>query len=181
MGGTKKEDCSGRYIEVARFPTEDQPGKGKYIIGKDVRSVFFFKGGEEGNGFDAKQANGRPFCLAPILECDKPVGFIWTMPEEYPKFEARFGMSEEAQELSKGRKPVWGKQTTFAKFHKKFDALKKQKEQKSPGLPPRKPTLQQAESKSAFGAWQRSFVTRRQDLMKIKIARKESEVSSTQG
>merc|ERR1712096_365615 len=97
-------------------------GRGKYFVKGELRSVFTFSGGE-GGVFEAKQRNQRKFCLKPILDGDKPVGFIITFPEEYPKFKASFELSGEAKKALIGiriRNAKLQKNTAFGKFMDKF-------------------------------------------------------------
>merc|ERR1711964_200151 len=81
--GQKRFSLQGRYLEIQRFATASDPGKGKYFKGGKMKSVFTF--GEDGMG---EQRNGRPFSLQPIMKGGQTIGWIWTMPE-YPFFEAK--------------------------------------------------------------------------------------------
>merc|ERR1711964_822659 len=116
--GEKRSDCRDRYLEIQRFPTAHRPGRGKYFFKGEVWSVFTFSGGENGV-FDSKQRNGRSFTLAPIIKDEKPVGFIWTMPEEYPLFEARFGLSEAARKELSEIKTRSRSNSAFGRFQRK--------------------------------------------------------------
>merc|ERR1711964_184505 len=116
--GEKRSDCRDRYLEIQRFPTPHRPGRGKYFFKGEVWSVFTFSGGESGV-FDSKQRNGRSFTLAPIIKDEKPVGFIWTMPEEYPLFEARFGISEAARKKLSEIKTRSRSNSAFGRFQRK--------------------------------------------------------------
>merc|ERR1712118_352261 len=87
--GIVRRNVAGRYLEVLEFPSPGSPGSGQYVKDGRIVSEFTFQGGENGV-FDASQQNGRPFHLAPILDGDTPVGFLWTMREEYPLFEVHF-------------------------------------------------------------------------------------------
>merc|ERR1711964_955210 len=91
--GDDRSNCRDRYLAIHRFPTADTHGKGQYIFRGKVTSEFTFKCGAL-DSFDAEQQNGRPFVLTPVIKAEKPTGFIWTMPDEYSKFEARFCLSE---------------------------------------------------------------------------------------
>merc|ERR1719159_2375966 len=93
--GNKKseEQLNGRYLEIIKFPDQDGPGRGKYFVDGKIRSVFSFSGGKKGF-FNAKQQNGRPFRLEPVVdERSEPIGFNWTMPGEYPHFQCKFRLS----------------------------------------------------------------------------------------
>lgn len=148
--GDKRAECRDRYLEIQRFPTEEHPGKGKYFLRGEVRSVFTFAGGETGV-FDSVQRNGRPFHLAPIVENDKPVGFVWTMPEEYPLFEAKFGLSEAARkELSEIRVQS-RKSSAFGQFKNKRCSMLKRQQSK-------------AKATTQFGAWQNRFAKKRHNI-----------------
>merc|ERR1711964_339607 len=98
---------SDRYLEIVRVPKGDVPGRGKYFKAGGTRSVFTFRERESG-GFDGTQRNGRPFILEPIVREHKTIGFVWTMPDEYPCFKAQFGVSETARALlAKCRLGAW--------------------------------------------------------------------------
>merc|ERR1712139_7209 len=66
------------------------PGSGRYIAKNRLISMFTFTKGESGV-YNAMQKNGRPFQLKPIANGPLDIGgFVWTFPDEYPLFEARF-------------------------------------------------------------------------------------------
>merc|ERR1712139_555873 len=95
-----EKDCSCRYLKITKFPGTDSSdvGRGIYVNDGEIISEFTFR--EMYDGCDnmylpAQQANGRPFMLKRILGEGKnrnrnTLGFVWTFPDEYPLFEARF-------------------------------------------------------------------------------------------
>jgi len=141
--GEKRTNLRDRYLEIQNFPTENEPGRGKYFKCGQVVSIFTFSGGESGF-FDAEQRNGRPFLLEPIVQNDHPIGFIWTMPGEYPCFEAQFALSEAARvELAESRM----KRDSFGDFESRRSTQ----------------LTNERLARSSFGMWQNRF-SRRQNL-----------------
>jgi len=136
-----------RYLEILKFPDSKGPGRGKYFLKGAQHSYFQFSGGEKGV-FDAKQANGRPFHLEPLIDDeDRPVGFVWRFPDEYPKFRVEFGLSEAARKAVANLRMDKKSSSAFGQFEGKFN---------KPG------TERQNTGATAFEAWQKRFqVTRK--------------------
>merc|ERR1712139_52256 len=153
------------YLEICSFPTDEEPrGKGKYFVAGQVAAKFTFE--EQGNGepFAGEQeGNDVSFVLAPLVQNDKPIGFIMTFPDEFPMFEARFGMPDAARQGLAQAKAACRRQSSLGKWQEKFRNLKER---------------QQARKKSKFQQWQDRFAAKRRDARVIREAtRRESQSS----
>merc|ERR1712096_297043 len=92
------------------------------------------------------------FVLAPLVKKDKPVGFIMTFPDEFPRFEARFGMPDAAKQGLAQAKAACRRQSSLGKWQQKFQNLKQR---------------QQAKKKSKSQQWQDRFAAKRRDARVI--------------
>merc|ERR1711964_714228 len=119
--GEKRENTRDRYLEIQSFPTADSPGRGKYFKMGRVESVFTLTDPWQDGTFLGEQRNGRPFILNPIIQDDKPTGFVWTMPDEYPLFVAKFALSEAARKDLAEERISRRENSAYGRFLKKVN------------------------------------------------------------
>merc|ERR1711964_540094 len=81
---------------------------GYYCKGK-IQSRFTFLPGD-GENFDGLQKNGRTFSLSPVKEDEETIGFVWSMPSEYPLFKVVFGNLIHGPVLGRMRELTLGRQ-----------------------------------------------------------------------
>merc|ERR1712098_696288 len=99
-------EVPNQYLEILMYPCEEWAvGSGKYFAkGKCVMDFTF---GESEETFLAKQPNGIPFVLEPLVDAGSVVGYVLRYPEKSNTFEATFRAPEsELQEPLKYAKSL---------------------------------------------------------------------------
>merc|ERR1712098_392823 len=94
-------EVPNQYLEILMYPSEEWAvGSGKYFAKGKCAMDFTFEESEE--TFLAKQPNGIPFVLEPLVDAGSVVGYVLRYPEKSNTFEATFRAPEsEAKSLSK--------------------------------------------------------------------------------
>merc|ERR1712098_314526 len=94
-----------QYLEILMYPSEEWAvGSGKYFAkGKGVMDFSF---GESEETFLAKQPNGIPFVLEPLVDAGSVVGYVLRYPEKSNTFEATFRAPESELEEPELEEPL---------------------------------------------------------------------------